>query len=116
MATPTPKPVTISVPQAGRDYLGLGKNAAYQAAARGEIPVLKFGGKLRVPVVALKRLLENAGTQPRDTSLAFSPSSGADSGANTTSALSKKSGNQGLSRRRGRSIRPVPPKSTASSG
>ena len=61
MATPTPKPVTISVPEAGRDYLGLGRNASYEAARRGEIPVLKFGGKLRVPVVALERMLENAG-------------------------------------------------------
>ena len=62
MAITKRKPVTISVPEAGRDYLGLGKNAAYEAARRGEIPVLKFGGKLRVPVVALERLLENAGS------------------------------------------------------
>jgi len=48
--------LTISVPQAGR-RLGLGKNAAYEAARRGELPILRFGRKLRVPLVALERLL-----------------------------------------------------------
>src|SRR6516165_6069102 len=32
---------TMSVPEAGR-HLGLGKNGAYVAAARGEIPVIKI--------------------------------------------------------------------------
>ena len=48
--------LTISVPEAGR-RLGLGKNASYEAARRGELPVLRFGRKLRVPLVALERLL-----------------------------------------------------------
>ena len=48
--------LTISVPEAGR-RLGLGKNASYEAARRGELPVLRFGRKLRVPRVALERLL-----------------------------------------------------------
>jgi hypothetical protein len=37
--------LTISVPEAGR-RLGLGKNASYEAARRGELPVLRFGRKL----------------------------------------------------------------------
>jgi hypothetical protein len=49
--------LTISVPEAGR-RLGLGRNASYEAARRGEIPVLKFGKKLVVPIVALARKLE----------------------------------------------------------
>jgi len=49
-------PETSSVPEAGR-RLGLGKNASYDAARRGELPVLRFGRKLRVPNVALERLL-----------------------------------------------------------
>ena len=50
------KPETYSVPEAGR-IVGLGKNASYDAARRGELPTLRFGRKLRVPRVALERLL-----------------------------------------------------------
>ena len=46
----------LSVPEAGR-RLGLGKNASYEAARRGELPVLRFGRKLRVPRVAYERML-----------------------------------------------------------
>jgi hypothetical protein len=53
---------TISVPQAGREYFGLGKNASYAAAARREIPVIRIGGRLRVPVIALERMLAEAGS------------------------------------------------------
>ena len=49
------KPETYSVPEAGR-IVRLGKNASYDAARRGELPVLRFGRKLRVPRVALERL------------------------------------------------------------
>ena len=48
--------LTISVPEAGR-RLGLGKNASYEAARRGELPVLRFGRKLRVPCIAFERML-----------------------------------------------------------
>ncbi len=51
-----PEPETYSVPDAGR-RLGLGGNASYDAARRGELPVLRFGRKLRVPSIALQRLL-----------------------------------------------------------
>jgi excisionase family DNA binding protein len=50
---------TISVPEAGR-WLGLSRNAAYAAAERGEIPTIRIGKLLRVPVVALERKLEEA--------------------------------------------------------
>jgi excisionase family DNA binding protein len=52
------KPETYSVPEAGR-IVGLGKNASYDAARRGELPVLRFGRILRVPRAALERLLGN---------------------------------------------------------
>jgi excisionase family DNA binding protein len=52
---------TMSVPEAGRKYLGLGRNAAYAAAARREIPTVKVGRLLRVPVRAIERLLDKAG-------------------------------------------------------
>jgi excisionase family DNA binding protein len=51
---------TISVPEAGR-WLGLGRNASYEAARRGDIPTIKIGRLLRVPLVALERKLEEAG-------------------------------------------------------
>lgn len=54
-------PKTLSVPDAGRIYFDLAKNAAYAAAARGEIPTIRIGGRLRVPVIALERMLEAAG-------------------------------------------------------
>jgi hypothetical protein len=53
-------PITISVPEAGKRYFGLCRNAAYDAAARGDIPVIKIGRLLRVPVLALERMIERA--------------------------------------------------------
>jgi len=53
-------PLTISVPEAGRRYFGLSRNAAYVAAHRGDFPVIKIGRLLRVPVRALERMLDGA--------------------------------------------------------
>jgi hypothetical protein len=47
---------TVSVPTAGR-ALGLGRNAAYEAARRGEIKTLRFGRLLRVSKAWLSRVL-----------------------------------------------------------
>jgi Helix-turn-helix domain len=54
-------PLTISVPEAGRKYFGLSRNGSYDAAERGEIPVIKIGRLLRVPVRALEAMLDRAG-------------------------------------------------------
>jgi excisionase family DNA binding protein len=48
--------LVVSVPEAGR-VLGLGRNAAYEAVKRGEIPVLRFGKLLKVPTAWLERVL-----------------------------------------------------------
>jgi hypothetical protein len=48
------------VPEAGA-MLGLCRNAAYEAAARGDIPTIKIGKLLKVPKVAFDRMLESAG-------------------------------------------------------
>ena len=53
-------PLTISVPEAGKKYFGLSRNAAYDAAARGDLPVIKIGRLLRVPVRALDAMLDQA--------------------------------------------------------
>ena len=51
---------TISMPEAGKRYFGLSKNASYAAAQRGEIPAIKIGGRILVPVAAMERMLESA--------------------------------------------------------
>jgi hypothetical protein len=56
-----PGPKTLTVPEAGRVYFDLGRNASYEAARRGDIPTIKIGRLLRVPVVALERKLEEVG-------------------------------------------------------
>ena len=61
-----PMPKTISVPEAGRVYFDLARKAAYEAAHRGDIPVIRIGRMLRVPVVALERMLEEARPTPRN--------------------------------------------------
>jgi hypothetical protein len=48
---------TTTVPDAGR-ALGLPRNQAYQAAAKGEIKTLRFGRKIVVPTAWLRRVLE----------------------------------------------------------
>jgi hypothetical protein len=52
---------TMTVPQAGREYFDLGRNASYEAARRGEIPTIRIGRLLRVPVVSLERILTETG-------------------------------------------------------
>jgi hypothetical protein len=52
-----PEPLTISVPEAGQKYFGLSRNGSYDAVARGEIPVIRIGRLLRVPVRALEAKL-----------------------------------------------------------
>jgi excisionase family DNA binding protein len=58
--------LAISVPEAGK-RLGIGRSAAYAAAASGQLPVIRIGGLLRVPVKALERKLDTAsGTRDPD--------------------------------------------------
>jgi len=45
----------------GRRYFNIGRAASYAAAANGEIPTIRVGGLLRVPVRAMERLLDAAG-------------------------------------------------------
>jgi excisionase family DNA binding protein len=54
---------TLTVPEAGR-LLGLGRQASYEAARRGELPVLRIGRRLLVPAPALDRLLSGEASGP----------------------------------------------------
>ena len=63
-ATTTSK--TMSVPEAGRVYFGIGRDASYQAAKTGQIPVIRIGKLLRVPIVAMERKLDQVGEVDRE--------------------------------------------------
>jgi hypothetical protein len=54
-------PLTITVPEAGKKYFDLSRDASYAAAQRGDIPTIRIGRLLRVPVAAMERKLEEAG-------------------------------------------------------
>ena len=54
-------PRTMSVPDAGRIYLGISRNSAYEAARRGDIPVVQVGRLKRVPILAMEQKLEAVG-------------------------------------------------------
>jgi hypothetical protein len=57
-------PQTLSVPQAGKRYFGLSRNASYAAAQRGQLPIIRIGRLLRVPVRAIERMLDQASDKP----------------------------------------------------
>jgi excisionase family DNA binding protein len=54
------KRLTMTVEEAG-EALGLGRNKAYEAVSKGEIPSIRFGKRIVVPRHALFQLLETAG-------------------------------------------------------
>ena len=51
--------LTVSVPEAAR-LLGIGRNTAYVAARSGELPTVRIGGRIVVPVHRLAELLDGA--------------------------------------------------------
>lgn len=54
--------LVLTVPEAG-SLLGLGRAASYNAVARGEIPVIRIGRRLIVPIPAMAELLHGAAPQ-----------------------------------------------------
>lgn len=55
--------LTMSVPEAGAKYFGLGRNASYAAAESGTIPTIRVGRLLRVPIAAMERMMLEAGKE-----------------------------------------------------
>jgi hypothetical protein len=51
-------PKTLGVVEAGKRYFNLGRNSSYAAAKKGEIPTIRIGRRLRVPVPALEEMLK----------------------------------------------------------
>jgi Helix-turn-helix domain len=64
MTDATQPPLTLSVPEAGRKYFNLSREGSYDAARRGELPTIRIGRLLRVPVRALEAILDRAGKNP----------------------------------------------------
>jgi hypothetical protein len=58
--------LTITVPEAGRRYFDMSRGASYAAAMRGDIPTIRVGRLLRVPVRAMERKLDAAGQARAD--------------------------------------------------
>jgi hypothetical protein len=48
---------TLSVPEAGAVFFGLARNASYDAAKSGDLPTIKIGGRILVPVAPLAEKL-----------------------------------------------------------
>jgi excisionase family DNA binding protein len=54
--TREPAPETTTIVAAAK-RLRIGRNQAYEAAARGELPSIRIGRRLLVPTAALDRML-----------------------------------------------------------
>lgn len=65
----------FTVPEAGRK-LGISRNSAYDAVRRGEIPSIRIGRRLLVPIVALERMLNSAGQYGGDEAPSEAPRAG----------------------------------------
>jgi excisionase family DNA binding protein len=48
---------TVTVPEAA-EILGVGRNQAYEGVKSGQIPVIRIGHRLLVPLPALERMLQ----------------------------------------------------------
>jgi excisionase family DNA binding protein len=60
---------TITIPEAA-ERLGIHRDSAYTAAARGQIPTIRIGKRLLVPTAAFERMLgiepgKSAARKPR---------------------------------------------------
>jgi excisionase family DNA binding protein len=54
--------LVIDVVEAAR-RLGISRSAAYQAVHAGQIPSVRIGRLIRVPLIALQRMLDLAGSE-----------------------------------------------------
>lgn len=61
----TEYPVTITVEEAAR-FVGMSRSAGYRAAAKGQLPTVRLGRRLRVPTAKLLSMLGLDGDQVVD--------------------------------------------------
>jgi len=57
--------LTVRVPEAAK-MLGISRSVAYEAVSRGEIPSVKIGRRVLIPVAALERLLAGENIREKD--------------------------------------------------
>ncbi len=62
-ARPAPERMAVSLNEAA-SLLGIGRTLVYDLARSGELPTVRIGARRRVPVAAIKRLLETATAEP----------------------------------------------------
>lgn len=55
----TPQRLTLNIEDAAK-LLGISKNSAYEAAKRGELPVIRIGARLLVSKAGLEKMLADA--------------------------------------------------------
>ena len=53
----------LTVEEAGK-WLGIGRSAAYDAIQRNELPHIRIGRRIVVPIRALERLLDGSSDHP----------------------------------------------------
>jgi len=56
--------LTLTITETAK-LLGISRCKAYEAARLGNLPVIKFGRRLVVPIYALEKMLREAGTYPK---------------------------------------------------
>jgi excisionase family DNA binding protein len=76
------EPETLTVEEAGR-VLGIGRNAAYEACARGDIPSIRIGKRILVPRRQLLELLTTPSMREPDLGRAQSSRDERDDGQGT---------------------------------
>ena len=54
--------VVMTVEEAA-EFLRISRPSAYQAVKKGDIPIIRIGRRILVPVAALERLLSTAGSK-----------------------------------------------------
>ena len=53
------KSLTLTVTECAR-LLGIGRNSAYEAVRKGEIPIIRIGKRILVPRTAFEKMLDEA--------------------------------------------------------
>jgi excisionase family DNA binding protein len=54
---------TLTVAAAAH-LLGIGRNSAYSAVRSGQLPAIRLGGRILIPVSALERLMSQGSGRP----------------------------------------------------
>lgn len=57
-ADSSPRRLTLTVAEAAK-VLGIGRSSAYEAVKLGQLPSIRIGRRLLVPIAALERMLQS---------------------------------------------------------